>query len=356
MISVFRRVGRYAPSIALDPRENRLTESFAAVLERVDGLAAELVSRLCGLSAPSEQGWVRTQRSTVGGNFVDLEIGFGPMAAPVLRIWVEIKHGADLHEFQLVNYRRDLSVEIQEDARLIVLAPRGAVDAADADASIAWQDVCAVMKRFARRSDLGAVERWLLNEFIVYLREEALTDEDALIPAHAFALAARPASDRVVERLIELAQGVVSKELGQPKDFLKRSGSKQPAYGVGWWASYPPNEPTQTAQDTWESAFLEWTCRADEFRAEPHDGIGFFVGVTFPKMQGSALAKPENAAWVAALGAIGFERVQAWFWRLWKPLYPEQLMAETSLADQAHLLGAWVVGAMRELRENPPPA
>jgi hypothetical protein len=41
--SLFSRVTRYPPSPSMDPRENRLTEITAAVLERVDELAEKLL-------------------------------------------------------------------------------------------------------------------------------------------------------------------------------------------------------------------------------------------------------------------------------------------------------------------------
>lgn len=109
----------------LDPGENRLTESFAAVLERVPGLAAAFVSSFD--IAPADAAWplrVTTQRPTVGGKFVDLELEFGEPSAPELRVWVEVKHGADLHANQLENYLADLRAELHRETRLLVLAPR----------------------------------------------------------------------------------------------------------------------------------------------------------------------------------------------------------------------------------------
>jgi hypothetical protein len=44
MQSLFRRVGKCLPSPLVDPGENRLTESFASVLEWVKGLPGVLVA------------------------------------------------------------------------------------------------------------------------------------------------------------------------------------------------------------------------------------------------------------------------------------------------------------------------
>ncbi len=43
MRSLFKRTGSYLSSASLDPGENRLTEAFAAVLERVNGLPTAIL-------------------------------------------------------------------------------------------------------------------------------------------------------------------------------------------------------------------------------------------------------------------------------------------------------------------------
>lgn len=340
----------------MDPRENRLTEAFAAVLERDAVLARDVVAGWTALAVPDGNVSVRTQRLTASGGFIDLELGFGPPAAPDLRVWVEIKHGASLHENQLETYLNDLKIEHHSDARLVFLAPRGAADAVPEDVTaVEWQNVASFLRAYARRADVKEVSRWLSTEFYGYLKEEGLTDEEALTPAHAFALAARPAADRATARLIEYAHIVVAKEWGAPKSFLKKSGSQKPAYGVDWWATYHTSSGDIDGAPTWGSAWFEWTIRTDDFRAEPRDAIGLFAGAAFPTMKGSALSKASNEPWIAAVAAAGFERVSAWYWRLWRPLYPEQLMVEETLEAQGRRLGDWVVAAFRELEETPPP-
>ena len=50
-MSLFRRVTRYRISPTQDPRENRLTEVTAAVLERVDGLAHDVMDAALATAA-----------------------------------------------------------------------------------------------------------------------------------------------------------------------------------------------------------------------------------------------------------------------------------------------------------------
>ena len=122
-MSLFGRVTRYRMGAAHDPRENRLTEVTAGVLERTDGLALEVARSwlqprphdaagapawTAARDALSEEGvglrGVRTQRYTRRGGFVDLELSFGPRLATVTQeivLWVEVKHGISPHEDQL---------------------------------------------------------------------------------------------------------------------------------------------------------------------------------------------------------------------------------------------------------------
>lgn len=349
MASIFRRVTRYPVSVEIDPRENRLTETFASVLERVDGLAAALVGEWTGVM-PVEKAWIRTQRPTVSGKFVDLEVGFGSVLAPNRRIWIEVKHGATLHHQQLESYVSDLAVELQDQTELVLLAPRDSMPTTDQARSIDWQRVSAFIRRWQRDVD-DPVAKWLLEELLTYLKEEGLVDEDALNPAHAFALAARPSTDRTVARLVEFAQQVVESEWGQAKKSSKQGGA-----GWIWYATFPLEIMGEGASSKWRTAWPEWTLREDDFRPDTRDAHAFFAGMSFQSLKESPLGIEGNEAWLAARMAEGFERVQSWYWRLWRPIYPEQLMAETSLEAQGRKLGEWVAESFRLLAASPPAA
>lgn len=352
MPSLFRRIGRYPASPDIDPRENRLTEAFAAVLERVDGLAAFLVGEWTGHAVEGPV-WIRTQRTTVNGNFVDLELAFGSPLEPHQRVWVEVKHGTGLHEDQLESYAADMTLELQTRADLVLLAPRASMpDVGDGATPVEWQRVARAIEAASRSNQFESGSRWLMDEFVTYLKEEGLADEEALNPAHVFVLSARPASDRAVARLIELGQQHVVKEWPSLREFSKRGG--KPAHGPGWWATFDVL-PSGTAAATWRKAWFEWSLREDEFRGQPRDAFAFCAGATFQSMKDSPLSISGNEAWLAALTAEGFERVQAWYWRLWRPLYPEQLMAETTLEAQGRKLGEWILESFRLLSASPPP-
>lgn len=351
MTSIFRSVTKY-PQGDVDPAENRLTEVFGAVLDRVEGLGAALVQDWGGQEAIGERLWVRTQRATAGGRFVDLELAFGAPVVPDLRVWIEIKHGADLHENQLENYLVDLGSEAQDGAMLVLLAPRGAMPAVNRPAmAIEWQAVGRFIASWVKRDGLKSEHQWLLEELLKYLREEGLVDEERLMTAHALELAVRPASERTVARVIEIAHQLVVAGWGNPESV---AGGAKPAFGAGWWASFDPARGGTPASG-WKNVWFDWTLLHDKARPEPRDSYAFFAGATFKSKKDTALSSPSVGPWLAARGAEGYEYFQEWYWRLWRVLYPEQLLAVESIDEQARLLADWVLKAFSDLSNSPPP-
>jgi hypothetical protein len=63
-MSLFRRVTRYRITPTQDPRENRLTEVTAAVLERVDGLAYDVVDEVLATAAATAREQLSDLRDT----------------------------------------------------------------------------------------------------------------------------------------------------------------------------------------------------------------------------------------------------------------------------------------------------
>jgi len=350
---LFRRVGKYVSSHALDPSENRLIECFASVLERVEGLGAWLVAGWLGEEPRDGELQVRTQRSTISGKFVDLELRLSG-ERPLL-VWVEVKHGAELHGKQLESYAADILVETLHESRLVLLAPRQSMPLApDGVVSVEWQEVGRKLRAFARRDGVSEKDSWLVEEFNSYLKEEGLADEDALSPATVFALSAWPAAERTLARMNEIADGYVRARLEDPpKGLLKRSGSQQPNYGVGWWINFPLAS-TGDDTSTWGKAWLEWGFRPDTPREDGRDAQAFYAGATFATKK-NPMFTTRNQAWLGELNDQGFERVQDWYWRLWRYRYPEELMGAPTLEAQAKLLAYWILESFATMTGSPPP-
>jgi hypothetical protein len=173
MSGFFGRVSRFArPALAV-PRENQLTEVFAAVLARVDALALGLADHWLAphpsddveararraalrtelLTDGVKLRGVRTQRPTRSGGFVDIELRFADAAAmDDLVVWVEVKHGASPHDQQLDNYLQDLAATGARAGALILLAPRQSYpfepEPAPDVAQRTWQDTAAQLRRW----------------------------------------------------------------------------------------------------------------------------------------------------------------------------------------------------------------
>ena len=351
--SFFRRVTRYRPSVAVDPAENRLTEAFAAVIERVEGLAAALVSEWVPTAdlddVPLE---VRTQRSTVSGGYLDLELRFGQTAAPELLVWVEVKHGAGLHGEQLQVYAHDIAREFATEWRLVLLAPRGSMpEAAAGFVAVEWQAVARQMRRWLKAEPHDPVAAWLVGEFIAFLKEEGLADEELLTAAHAFAFSARRSADRAIARVIEIADVYVTKHWGPRKDYAK--SGKQPNYGPDWYCNHDLAAAGQQGPEAWRATHFEWTFRKDKAHPDGRDGYAFCAGATF-ETKDNPTSIAANQPWLAAQREQGFERVQDWYWRLWRFLYPEELLVEKTIDAQGERLGRWIVESFELLAANPP--
>lgn len=357
MTSLFRRLSKYTPSPLLDPRENRLTEAFAAVLEEADRLPAAVAGAWLGITIdPALPVQVRTQRATVSQKYIDLELVFGDLAVPELRVWVEIKHGADLLANQVENYERDLLAEAHGRTEIVLLAPRDSMPQPTAETtSVSWQDTARILQteRKSRRHD--EVASWLLRQLIDYLKEEGLTDAEALTPADAFVLAARPSADRTVARLLQFADEYVIEHWGPPVGFGKSGGSKQ-NYSPGfWWSTHEVARPGKRAPATWRKSKFDWSLDQTAPGATPRDAYAFCAGATFLAAKNSPVTVKGNEEWLAARQAAGFEYVSDWYWRLWRFLYPEQLMADDTLEAQGRRLGAWIVETFELLAAAPPP-
>lgn len=378
-MSLFRRVTRYRVGGTQDPRENRLTEVTAAVLERVDGLAQALfVTALGGIdesdaaaqtAEPALQALkalesprlaVATQFTTQSLKFVDLQVRWRPQpfaTGSSVLLWVEVKHGADVHGTQLSDYVTDIALESADERLVIVVAPRQTSHELTGVPStvpvVEWQTVATAALEHARRAYTGQVERFLLNDYLTYLAEEGLMEEELLTAEHAFTLRAHPRAEAAVARVIELADAHVAKHWG-PRG--QAAGGKKPAYGLGYWAHYRllPGD-AEGASATWRSTVFEWGLTRDTDRDEPRNAWVFFAGATFWAARDSPEGGPENASWLDARRKDGFEYVSSWYWRLNRYRYPEELLGATTLDAQVEELGAWVVAAFSALAEAPPP-
>jgi hypothetical protein len=295
--SLFGRVSRYPRSPALDPVENRLTEVTAAVFERVDDAARQAVIALlataieqagrkattephngqwmaeakrvrtamhaAGALGPEARTRIRTQLATPKGRFVDMEVWLRPgRPASTLEdivIWVEAKYGADVHGDQLDVYLADIEAHPARHRIVLLLLPRGqtlktkpppAVHVVD------WQTISHVVNDVRFRAGRPKGQRWLVDEYSDYLEEEGLMDPDALSAAHAVALMQAGDAADAIAGICEHGDAIVQKEWAKANDYGRppRSASKDPAFGLGYWASFDAQPNTSN----WREGWFEW--------------------------------------------------------------------------------------------------
>lgn len=393
MQSLFGRLSRYPRSPKLDPRENRLTETTAAVLERVDGApwavvlalldaaihAAERRAVASGMPPTADidllrasraacalltgaQATVSTQVSTSNGRFVDMAVSLRadahPTAVPNMLVWFEVKYGADMHGDQASAYLRAIRTLPAEHRVVLLLAPRGLEIKGALPAEIPivhWQTVARTIKEMHDRLELSDVERWLLDEYVTYLDEEGLMDPDALTADDASALARFGDAVEAIAGVCEHAHATVMGSWAKPQAWLTpRGASQEPDYGLEFWASYDATPHSANWCDGW----FDWGVGTPEawqyYETARPDTIAFFAGVGF-RTRANPYNEPKNETWVATLLNNGF----AWCWfdgayRLVRALYPDELLIDGSLEAQGRHLGTWVVDTFKVLNAHPP--
>lgn len=390
--SLFRRVTRYTPGASLDPRENRLTEATAAVLERVDGLAHAVASALLDdactgdPAAPLDPATsmrrrelhadcrrlrdphvaVRTQVATPRGRFVDLELLLRPPAGQGGRgvlLWVEVKHGAGLHGDQLDAYVEEIETAhpAAEVGRLVtVLAPRSGIAGLGAVpgcvAVTSWQQLAVAIAAFDGGS-LSGEQRFLLGEYLSYLREEGLMDPDGLTASSALALMDANAAGAAAAAICAVADRWIDARWGERGTHLTAGGrAAVPAFGLRYWAHHAPRPTGAHGGLDLNGAWLEWGLRNTrelDYLDEARGSWAFVAGIT---VTGKAQAHGDRA-WMARLISSGFSFVWIGGWyRMVRLKYPDELLGATTLEGQGELLGRWVVDAFETIAEDPPRA
>jgi len=394
--SLFRRVTRYSVASSLDPSENRLTEVTAAVLEQVDGLAQDVAANLLGAGVAdaqrrglseeevarrdgllgiarglaAERVDVSTQVTTSQGGFVDSELLLRPKVGsskPGLLVWVEVKHGADLHGDQLDAYVRDIisrPVPERVERVVVLLGPRGWAPARSqvppevvmAD----WQGVGRLMNSAADAAAHRPKQHWLLTEYVRYLKEEGLTDPDALTAASALALMEFHAAGAAVAGICEHADAVLQDEWGDRKDHqTTRASTRPPAFGRDYWANWDTHRTGGTGSPTWRGGWFEWGLRdtSQMYYFDAARGSWAFMAGATLITKDNPRTLPDNHEWLARRLADEFHYFSLGpYYRLARVRYPDELLAKTTLEEQGRELGRWACDAFAALEDDPPPA
>lgn len=381
MTGFLRRATRYVTSPGRDPREDRLTQVSAAVLERVPGLARELMlgwldprtAPTTETSTPTTEAlWRRvdslpaetpalasTQRFLPPNRRVDLELRLpAPDGGLAATVWVEVKHGTDPSRGQVPGYLSSCP----DNTRVVLLSTRERLpilDLSECPESVpqrTWQETANRARRFARRVD-DPVARWLLDEWLIYLREEGLMDPVSLGPEHMTALMYGAEAEQALSVLCQEAMAAADATVVAP---FEQSGGDKPKYGLGYWAKWGLGT-TDEERARWDNAWFDWKVVRSRGR-----GHGIPTGHVFV-MAGLSKARGEftspDPSWIdSLLGGIGgpsgplvFLRWRGDHERLQRVGYLHQVVRGDTLADQGRELGRWVTETFDALQRHGPP-
>jgi len=374
--SLFERATRYSGS------ENRLTGILAAVLERVPEAGEELARAwtephpeaaaarevaspatasahhaLDGLKLRS----VKTQLRTRQGWQVDLALRFGhhPHPSPEdVVIWVEDKLGADPHEDQLANYAEDVPKNVRGSA-VVLLAPRSSLPYADQAVpdgvpQRSWQEAGRLLSVLSEDLEGDAVSAFLLKELIAYMREENLTDPEAIRPEHLVALSYADQAEAALVRVCEEASGCIERAWGRAADsFAPSPWKRTPGFGWNYWEAWTLKKDADGSDLLW----LDWNATNDVTHPEAEGRSLFFMsGLTADSYENLAATDEDRErherleAGVRIDGTIvRFHRVSDDCERLTQIAFPEEVLIGRTLEAQATSLGQWVVRGYKSL-------
>jgi hypothetical protein len=340
--TLFKRLSRYLPGPGRDAVEDRLTEGLAATLEAAPEACRHLVQEWFGVT-PDGSLSVTTQHRASPGERVDLQLAFGRVGGPALRVWVEAKVGATPYREQAERYL-DL---LEERSKFTWLLPVGVevVGGSPARAPVhTWQELGTVLNDWLSGTAVdenGSYGFRLVEQFVRHLEEERLAavnpfDEHDVSAINGYRIAVARIREvvRQANTIIEASRGpVYRKDSRGALDFWEHAPR-----GPGWI----------------DTAYFELYGRRDDARDAPAGEWVFGVGVSWPR----PLAPAERAAeeWFSRRWAEGFEYGDSGATRyLFRYLSPQELAETPTLHGQAARLAAWALETWALLDNDPSP-
>jgi hypothetical protein len=388
--SLLRRVARYGTSQSADPRENRLTEVFAAVLahESMAGLAAHVAAgwlRSAQERFPQDTGPALSPETRVllgvlqdgltsdgehwkveaatqfsfsaedGGRRPDLILRFFGNGRASLELWVEVKHGTGPHDHQLQAYAREIRRRAISRAAVLMVAPRSGYagfkfdEMPDDVARLTWEDTGRLIESFAVQGPIG---EFLRVELARYLREEGLMDPADLGSEHLAALDNYHAGRQVLDRVCELAGGKV----GDLWNTLVHTGHWPRVRPSEYWWSYPVTARDGASFAVPEGVEPGWELLVDGAYLFPDAQVGvplLYAGLSGPQ---GWVAKV-NAEHLEDAGLAGFRVYRAGETKSRKNEYVISVSALAEIftggpvPSQAELLAQWANRRLRKLAD-----
>jgi hypothetical protein len=342
------------------PGEDLLTEATAAVLRRAPELTSWLAARLTdGGSLPADI-QVNTQARVVDSEKrkIDLEL-----IGDELRLWIEVKDEAgESGHTQVSGYRDALDTKPEPRKELVYLSRLGAALPAGEHAKpVRWQSFGATLQQGLDEvdSDLAPDARWIVQDYLNYLKERGLADSNP-VPSDLPEIAATFQSTRSALRRLAYALAEEVEARGWPLAAQRdpvSGGGKKPRFWPGqWWGVHEARPASYSACD------FDWVLWGFGDHGSGDATPRFAAGLIW--RSGRAGENPvENGDWLSRMLALdppdGFGRFESPErydgTRVYRSVPLERVTAETSVNDQARLLTDLVDGTYALLVEHAPP-
>ena len=161
-------------------------------------------------------------------------------------MWVEVKHGADVHGMQLEDYLADIEAAAASGGDwpvVLLIAPRRAMPKGETPPEVGvveWEQLA----RFAAVRAAGIAptlpQRWILDQYTTYLEEEALLNPPALTAGHAFALSEEGPAHEAMRTICSEANAYVEQHWAPRSNRAKD-------FGPGYYAHHPKRDSARSS-------------------------------------------------------------------------------------------------------------
>jgi hypothetical protein len=376
---LFGRIARHPAGVGRNEHEDRLTEILAAVMDHHEcpDLAQFLVTRwiepqpgsdrlLAGVEKLSELSdrlqdgdWdceVKTQtRVAVDGERrrLDLLLLFRKPEERSIVVCVEVKDGTKPHTYQLQAYAKYLNELDAAQTLIVLVAPRASYPFPEDQVpphvpQVSWQQTTRILRDYPARSDAAAL---LIQELLLYLKEEGLMPIDRVTPEHLVAIAHYKAFD-ALEEVYAAADAFVCNECAAapPADHYGTYGNEPNLQS--WWnhsLTIPASDP-----------IARWDLGWNVFRDSPRLFYDGRPGV--PRITAGASADWGTLSTLAPtmkdrLANAGFHllgrgdaKPANTLERIWRFIYPEDVIQGSTAEEQGRALGRWVIDAFEQVQ------
>ena len=388
---MFKRITTYRDSEALKPSENKVTEAFAVLLEEVDGLGFYLAGEWLGEPDPEIEASLTTGDDSTTGlvatspdtdttrarslgeeykvspvkvatqvtvwsrkedryGFVDLELKFSTTGSRDRVVRVEVKHGSPLHDEQLPLYLED-----EDGVTVVLLAPftqfrelnHQMPDVVAKVEKRSWQRTAERIAAFPRDSgaEVGEVEKWLIQQFIRFLREEKLMSPEAVGPQHLVAMANHREAKEALVSLNEIANRRIAATWGEVHTEEKKNERREDK-GYTSFSRYSSvkNAKSQELGRIW----FEFKASAEDV-FDSAEELHFIAGASWDLKTDA----PSMEGWEALMDEPLFFREfpEGGCGRFMRVATPSSVLSGAKLDDQGKELGEWVLKTFEALSE-----